>query len=104
MCDAFETGKCPSRIIVTSNAVCFRQFQQYLNDNFIFFETLSFSETDKGILLFSIQDRDDCDTFLKTLYSQAARFGNCFHEFSLSETSDSNKSVPTVCECDSSTS
>ena len=37
MCDAFETGKCPSRIFVTSNAVWFRRFQQYLNDNFILF-------------------------------------------------------------------
>ena len=64
-------------------------------------ETVSFSETDKGILL---QDRDDCATFLKTLYVPAAHFGNCFHEYSLNEISNSNQSVTTVCECDSCTS
>ena len=52
MCDAFETGRCPSRIIVTSNVACIRELQQQLCDNFILFETISFSEIEKGILLF----------------------------------------------------
>lgn len=101
MCDAFETGRCPSRIIVTSNIGCIRELQQQLNDNFIFFETISFSETEKGILLFSAQARDECSSILKTISSQARYFGNCFHEYTLHQISNS---VLTVCKCDSSTS
>ena len=65
MCDAFETGKCPCTILVTSNATCFRQFQRFLTDKFIIFDIVSFSDTDKGILLFSQQDREECHTFFK---------------------------------------
>ena len=99
MCDAFETGRCPIRMLVTSNAVCIRQLVHYLRDNFILFDIVSFSETDKGILLFSTQDREECDKFLKSLHSQAEHFGNCFHEYILIASLNSNQ--PNVCECDS---
>lgn len=101
MCDAFETGRCPIRILVTSNAVCLRQLVHYLQENFIMFETVSFSETDKGILLFTTQDRDECVTMLKTICSQAASFGNCFHEYVLNDSLNSYQHVSNVCECDS---
>ena len=98
MCDAFETGKCPVRILVTSNAVCFRQLVHYLRDNLILFDMVSFSQTEKGIALFSNQDREECDVFVKSLHSQAEHFGNCFHEYVLNIFLDSNQNV---CECDS---
>ena len=58
MCDAFETGRCPLSVLVTQNATCFRQLQRYLRDNLILFDIVSFSETDKGILLVSNQEKE----------------------------------------------
>ena len=101
MCDAFETGRCPLSILVTQNATCFRQLQRYLRDNLILFDIVSFSETDKGILLFSNQEREECHVFLRTMYSQAAQAGNCFHEYVLNDCFNTNQSSSTVCECDS---
>ena len=101
MCDAFDTGRCPVRIIVTSNLSCFRQMERYLRDNFIMFDVVSFSETDKGILLLSIQDREECHAFLQTMYTAASQFGNCFHEYVLNDCFNSNRSTSNLCECDS---
>ena len=101
MCDAFKTGACPSRIFVTSNVLCLRQLQHQLRNCFILFETISFSETDKGILLFSTQDRDECDAIFKINASQANNFGNCFHEYVLNVNLTSSACKPKRRECDS---
>ena len=65
------------------------------------FDIVSFSDTDKGILLFSIQDRQECDQLIKSLYSEAERFGNCFHEYILNNSLNTSHNSPNVCECDS---
>ena len=83
MCDTFETGRRPLSILVTTNSTYFRQLQRYTRVNLIIFDIVCFSETDKGILLFSKQDRDECHIFLRTMYCQAAQAGNCFHEYVL---------------------
>ena len=101
MCDAFETGRCPVRILVTSNAICFRQLVQFLRDNFILFDEVSFSPTEKGILLFSTQDREECDALVNFLHSQAQQFANCFHEYVLNTSLGSNQNAANLCECDS---
>ena len=101
MCDAFETGRCPLSILVTCNSACFRQLQSYLRDQLILFDIVSLSETDKGILLFSARDREECHTFLKSMYTEAAQFGNCFHEYVLNDCFSSNRSSSNLCECDS---
>ena len=83
MCDAFETGRCPLTIIVTTNSTCFRELQRYMRDTLILFDIIivSFPETYKGILLFSNQDREECHIFLRTMYCQATQAGHCFHEY-----------------------
>ena len=101
MCDAFETGRCPLSIIVTTNSTCFRELQPYMRDNLILFDIVSFSETDKGILLFSNQDREECHIFLRTMYCQATQAGNCFHEYVLKDSINSSRASSNVCECDS---
>lgn len=101
MCDAFDVGKCPCSIITTSNAFCFTLLLDHLRHNFILYDIVSFSETDKGILLFSVKDRDECTALLQTLFSQAAESGNCFHKYVLSDSFSSNQSKPVVRECDS---
>ena len=102
MCDAFETGRCPLSILVITNSTCFRQqLQRYMRDNMILFDIVSFSETDKCILLFSNQDRDECHVFLKTMYCQAAQAGNFFHEYVLKDCFNSNRASSNICECDS---
>ena len=99
MCDVFDTGRCPFKIIVTSNIACFRLLQEHLTDNFIFFETTSFSDFEKGILLFSKKDRDKCSEILNTVFCKAKRCSNCFHEYTLTDTFVSSQT--TVRECDS---
>jgi hypothetical protein len=99
MCDAFETGVCPATIIVTSNMMCYRMLQHKLRELFILFETVSFSDTEKGVLLFSTQDRDHCADILKRISLHASEFGNCFHEYVLNHSLITSQS--SVGECDS---
>ena len=46
--------------------------------NLILFDTVSISETDKGISLFSNQDIDECHIFLRIMYCEAAQAGIFF--------------------------